>query len=660
MKVKLTEAQIRSLLRERIARRLLMEEAPPPAEPQQSGGIGLSGITAGLASAAVGGLNPLASHSPTAKYTKYGMDRSLNRTAVEAIGQLTGAQTYIGPDGAQFGPGAGEAIDQWQAKHADWMKKSIPFSGKDPLVAWKRNSSDFSRVPGFNPGTGGIDSNTSISLPDDARGLLAYLLLVQEGATGLKKAEEIVSLLDNESDLNATIDGWVETFKMRNLVSGADGLRVAEELYKIVSGDSGQRNCFRTRYALAKFAQKNTKYGETNLLKAIDLGLWALTIAEFLPAATVGTIGVGIGTGLRGARFSGLAEPLADDALRLGTVAASRERVAAQLAASGEKAVAGARAASSAAELAAREKALSRAMDVMTDARGAADDAERGFASLIKSMKDDVAVADDLVPARDKIIDGVSSGKLDLEDANGVADEIIELLPETPPDGDPVRFAASLSGEIEQMTNQIGQRLRAIETAKGDLEAAKKAAQVAEEEAKAAKFEVDTLKNATSPAPLKAGREEEIARRAKFMTVANPVSQSKLVFMTARDFAAATGIRGLLGAITVSGISTTALSLLAFSGWARLSIARDKLELLSAMAVPDLLGELADEFTNTFFVNYSIAEGIDDVEDAIYEFASKAHKPAQGDLTHFKNSLRKGIAYAKQAPEETDQDEETQ
>jgi hypothetical protein len=657
MKVKLTEAQIRALLRERIARRLLMEESPEPGEPQAISPIGFGELAAGFAGAALGGLG--GQGGPVAqRYNKFGMDMSRNRTAVEAIGQLTGAETPIGPYGPAFGPGAGEAINAWQAKHTDWMKQSITFGNDDPLKDWKRNYSSYASVPGFNPETGGVDNTTKITLPDDARGLLAYLLLVREGATGKKQVEEVMQILEEESDLNSVIDGWVETFKLSNFISGDEALEVADQLLEIIRSDGGQRNCFRTRYALARFAQKNTKYGETNLFKAVDIGLWALTIAE-LPATIAGALGVGIGAGLKGARFAGLAEPLAADAAQLGTFMASKARVGSQLAARGETAVAGARAASHAAELAIKERQLAGVLEDLDDAKAAAKAAEDSIETLVNSLKSGVDVTDDLVPARDKIVDAVSGGRLDLSDARAVADEIISVLPETPDDvADATRFAAELGDEVRAMTSKIQSKIDDVNRAKDKLRAATDAVETATREADEVKAAVEALKAAeSSPSALAAGEEAVIARRAKLMGL-NPVSQVPLAYRTARDYAAATGIRGLLGVATASGISTTALGLLAHSSWKRLFISRDKLELLTAMAIPDQLGELADEFTNTFFTNPFIVDGIDEVEDAIYDFAAKAAKPSQADLTSFAKSINKAIRYARQQPEADDQDED--
>jgi hypothetical protein len=655
MKVKLTEAQLRSLLRERIARRLLMEESPPPEEPQQGvRPVSFGDVAGALASSAFGGLG---GKGPVVnQYTKFGLDKSRSQTAVEAIGQLTGAPTPMGPKGARFGRGAGEAINAWQAKYKDWMKQSITFGSDDPLTDWKRNYSAYASVPGFNPETGGVDTTTTITLPDDARGLLAYLLLVKEGATGKRQVEEVLKILEAESDLNGVIDGWVETFKLSNFISGDEALDVADQLLDIVTSDNGQRNCFTTRYALARFAQKNTKYGETNLFKAFDLGLWALAIAE-LPASTAAAVGVGIGTGLKGARFAGLAEPLADEAAQLGTFMASKARLSSQLASRGETAVAGAR---YTAELAVKERALAGALDNLDDAKAAVQAAEDSVETLVNTFKSGVDVADDLAPARDKLVDAVSRGTLDINDASAVADEIISVLPQAPDDiVDTTRFTAELRDEVLGMTAKIKSKLDDIKRAKDELATAKEAAEAAEGASEGAQFALNNLKTAgSSGTPLAAaGEEARIARLAKLGAL-NPVVQVRLAYRTAKDYAAATGIRGLLGAMTTSGISTTALGLLAHSSWKRMFISRDKLELLTAMSMPDQLGELADEFTNTFFMDPYIVDGIDEIEDAIYDFAAKAAKPSPSDLTSFKDSINKAIKHARQQPEADDQDEE--
>ena len=645
MKVKLTEAQLRSLLRERIARRLLMEESPPPEEPQQGGsGIGFGELAGAFASSALGGI--VGKGPVVNQYTKFGKEKSKNQTAVEAIGQLTGAPTPIGLYGARFGPGAGDAINTWQAQYEGWMTQSIKFVSPDPLQDWKNNHARFRTMSGFDLETGNVDRNTKIELPDDARGLLAYLLLVKEGATGEVAIAAAIEKVKEVSRVDSIIDKWVETFSLGNKrVSGDEAISVASDLYQIVSEDKGEGKCFLTRYALGSFAQKNTKYGETAVAKIFDLGLLALSIAE-APATLAGLAGLALGAGMKGARAVGLAASLSDEAAALGTVAATRARVASQMSrqlrTAGETAVAVKRTAAHAAEISKRA--------------AAAEAAVKKAAAAEKALEDTVEAAENARRAKDAIRNADRVDNIALTD---IDDELARLKEFLKSDVDADRLEIDDALESVRDLKELKKSKEIIDSAKraeAALETARDAAKAAKEEAEAAKHLHKRL-DPGSPAELAPGDASTAARWAKAAEIGKmvlPTSQVRMVFSTTRDYVAATGIRGLLGVATpIAGVSTMALYLCLGSGWSRSSADKSKLQITGIMAIPEQLSELADEFTNTFFGNYYVANGIDKVEDAIYEFAGKCEDLetlTANDLSILKVALAEGIAQANQVP----------
>ncbi len=659
MKVKLTEAQIRALLRERIARRLLVEESPEPQS--RPGGISLGDVVSHGFQTLGGKLGGIGLQVDPVKSSIYGQKfvEGQAQTAIEAISQLTGAEIVMGYRGIVFKAGAGQKIQDWQKDYTAWMRESVTFSDEDPLKTWKNNHKRFSRVKGFNA-EGMPDANYMIELPDDARGLLAYLLLTQMGETATKQIEDLASALEAiGSDLNATIDSWVETFKINKMVTGDKGIKVAEQLLEIVNQDSNEKTgCARTRYALAKFAIKNTTYGESTIGKALDLGMWAYTIAT-LPATVTGLAAMATGMSLRAARALSLAAPLADDAVKLGTVAGARANVASKFAAVGDEAVLGAKEAAKAAETAKRVQTLAQA-------EGEAAKARASLAALndeIESARfiDDIDVPEDMESVRRRFSQAYRDNKsMSDDDAMDLMSDIIgDTSPTAPtaPGASPMDMLAqqediadqqeALYKFIQSFMKKIGDKTAALEKERA---AAKAAVDEADEAVSAAKFR--TLGRDTAELEdLEPGIEKVTRRRAQVVKFANPlmtspVSNPRIVFTTIRDFAAATGIRGFLGVALPSGIQTTALGWAVLHGWEKAS-RKEILEVAAAMSISDMLGELADEFTNTFFMNYYVAEGIDEVEDAIYVFA-ESKKFRESDLSALKQSLISGISVARQ------------
>ena len=334
MRVRITEGEIRRIIRSRIARALLEQDTPGSTitvgTPGASPGVtydptltrigGLLGFGGEREQAAkdllkdVGVLRMPATAAPTGPY---GMKE--RQTAIEGIVAFLAEVGHpVEPETDRvsavsrqvIGPRASQAIRDYLTKtYAEDALEQIwvPDPG-NALGSWrefaKGNAESLSVEPlmgiDFRAGKYYPRVGPKITCTPDEKGLLRFLIMIELGKPLRQMHNETYERWKlGDSSWQEVATGWVD--RIRGGTTIEDVGVIADQLLGIAKEDTGDDSCFKTRAILGRFAELNTTTYESGLFRvAADLAL-----AVILAAATgaAGAIGAGALTG--GARGVG-------------------------------------------------------------------------------------------------------------------------------------------------------------------------------------------------------------------------------------------------------------------------------------------------------------------------------------------------------------------